>query len=239
MGDTAVPMLWAGNLTETLDFYRMLGYTVAAEQTSPYSYGAVTRNGCHVHFVRGPTDSADAENHGGYCLVLVEEVADLHKTFSEALRERYGKIPARGLPRITRFRPGQTRFTVVDPAGNSIIYVRHNEPEMDHGGSRKLKGLQRVLDTARILRFSKLDDVAARKAIEGGLRRFGATAAPVDRAHALAELIELAVALGEPERATELRAQIAALNLSPEDRVAVAEHLKIATDLEEWLTETN
>ncbi|MFD6161046.1 glyoxalase [Nocardia sp. NPDC060256] len=239
MGDVSVPMMWSGDLTETLDFYRTLGYEVTAEQTRPYNYGAVARNGYSLHFGPTPKDKGTAEECYVSCVVFVDEVADLHKQFSAALRQRFGRVPASGLPRITRFRPGQTRFTVFDPVGNTVVYVVRDEPDPDYGGSRELQGLQRTLDNARILRYSKLDDKAARRTLESGLRRFGATAAPLDKAHAMAELIELAVAADERQRVTELRAEIAALDLSDEDRAKIDEHLQIATDLEQWLTETD
>ncbi|WP_405165049.1 glyoxalase [Nocardia sp. NBC_01499] len=237
MGDVSVPMMWGGDLPETLDFYKTLGYEVTHEQTRPYTYGVVARNGYSVHFGPTPKDKGTAEECHVACIVFVDEVAELHKLFTTALRERFGRVPARGLPRITRFRPGQSRFTVVDPVGNNIIYIMRGEPDPEYGGSRELQGLQRTLDNARILRFSKLDDKAARRALESGLRRFATTATPLDKAHAMAELIELAVAADDPQRVTELRAEIAALDLPEEDRAAIAKHLQVATDLEHWLSE--
>ncbi|MFI6166639.1 glyoxalase [Nocardia sp. NPDC051052] len=239
MGDVSVPMMWSGDLSETLDFYQTLGYEVTAKQTRPYNYGAVARNGYSLHFGPTPKDRGTAEECHVSCVVFVDEVAELHQRFTASLRARFGRVPASGLPRITRFRPGQTRFSVVDPVGNTVVYVVRHEPDPDYGGSPELQGLQRTLDNARILRYSKLDDKAARRALESGLRRFSGTAAPVDKAHALAELIELAVATNEPQRVTELRAEIAALDLSDEDRAAIDNHLQIATDLEQWLTETD
>ncbi|MFC3962657.1 glyoxalase [Nocardia jiangsuensis] len=234
MADTAVPVMWAGELSETLDFYKTLGYEVTYEQTRPYTYGAIRRPGYDLHFFAPPKgDRGPVENVG--CLVMVGEVEELHAGFSAALRAKYGRVPARGIPRITRMRPGQTRFTVYDPAGNGITYIRHDEPEMEYGGSTKLTGLAKVIDNARILRFSKQDDPAARRALEAGLRRHGGTATALERAHALADLVEIAVAEEDSARAAELRGKIAELELSAEERTTIAEHLRIATDLAAWL----
>ncbi|MEV0358548.1 glyoxalase [Nocardia sp. NPDC050697] len=234
MADFAVPVMWAGELGETLEFYKTLGYEVTHEQSRPYSYGAIHRPGYDLHFFAPPkAGERSTENVG--CLVLVAEVEQLHAGFSAALRAKYGKVPARGLPRITRMRPGQTRFTVYDPAGNGVTYIRHDEPEMEYGGSSRLTGLAKVIDNARILRFSKQDDKAARRALESGLRRHGATATALERAHALADLVEIAVAEEDSARAAELRGTIAELPLSAEEQRVIAEHLRIATDLAEWL----
>ncbi|WP_174552871.1 glyoxalase [Nocardia harenae] len=234
MADFAVPVMWAGELGETLDFYKTLGYAVTYEQTRPYCYGAVQRPGYDLHFYAAKDgDSTPAADLG--CLVMVGEVEQLHAGFSAALRAKYGKVPARGIPRITRMRPGQTRFTVYDPAGNGVTYIRHDEPAMEYGGSSRLTGLAKVIDNARILRFSKQDDRAARRALESGLRKHGATATALERAHALADLVEIAVAEQDSARAAELRGKIAELTLTAEERTVIAEHLRIATDLAEWL----
>ncbi|MEV6772081.1 glyoxalase [Nocardia sp. NPDC051030] len=238
MAAISVPMLWAGNLPETLDFYRTLGYKVTYEMTRPYPYGAVERDGFQLHFGPTPKDIDAQQAHIG-CLVFVDDVEPWHIEFTAALRARYGRIPARGTPRITRFRPGQTRFSVVDPVGNTILYVERDEPDPEYGGSKKLKGLAKVLDNARILRDEKMDDPTAVRIIEVGLRRHAATASPLDRGRALAMLAEIATAAGNPARVAELIAEIEALDLTALDRAAVAAELQTVTALQHWLNATD
>ncbi|GGK92107.1 glyoxalase [Nocardia jinanensis] len=234
MGDTAVPVLPTHDLVRTLGFYRALGYTVTYEQTRPYVYGALTANGCDLHFADPPAGREQRDNTG--CLVFVDDVAGRHRAFTTALREQFGRIPAKGFGRITRFRPGQSRFSVIDPDGNWVTYIQRDEPEdLEYGGSVELSGLARVLDNARILRDFKNDDKAAERALESGLRRHGAEAGPVDRARAFAALLELAVARDNPDKAAERRADLAALELTEAERAELAGELGAADDLEEWL----
>lgn len=236
--DTAVPVLWSGDLKDTLDFYRALGYTVTHEQTRPYAYGAIEANGCAVHFAAAPPGTELPTEQVG-CLIMLDDVAERHGAFTAALRKRYGKVPAKGCPRITRFRPGQSRFSVVDPVGNTIIYIQRDEPEdVDYGGSRELDGLARVLDNVRILRDFKNDDATAIRVLEVGLRRYGTEASAVDRARALAALTELAVATGDSERAEKVRTEFRGIPLSKAERASVAAELRAATDLADWLSET-
>src|SRR5688572_32736415 len=61
-------------------------------------------------------------------------------------------------------------------------------------------------DNARILREFKNDDLAAFRALKSGLRRFDASAPVVERATALAVLIELSTARSE-EHTSELQSQ--------------------------------
>ncbi|MCM6775438.1 glyoxalase [Nocardia sp. CDC159] len=237
MGGTSIPVLWSGDLPATLEFYRALGYRVVSEKTRPYNYGIVTRDGYEVHF--GPSPKPIDEKSVAYvaCLVYLDEVEDLHREFTTALRARYGRVPVQGVPRITRFRPGQSRFTVVDPVGNSILYIRRDESDIEYGGSKSLTGLQRVIDNARTLRDFKNDDRATSRALESGLRRFGAQATPVDRARAMAMLAEVALATGDSARAAELRGQITDLALTDADQAVVAAELRAVTDLAAWLRE--
>ncbi|MGW4716560.1 glyoxalase [Nocardia sp. NPDC004260] len=238
MADTAVPQLWTGDLTDTLDFYRTLGYTVTHEQTRPYVYGAVEDHGCALHFVPAPKNGDIPAERAG-CLVMVDDIASRHRAFSAALRSRYGKIPAKGLPRITRFRPGQSRFTVIDPAGNQVIYIQRDEPpEVEYGGSKELDGLARVLDNARILRDFKTDDKAAFRVLEVGLGRFRGAAPRLDVARALAALAELAIAAGDPGGADGFRTELRAMELSAEERAVIADELRASDDLSVWLSES-
>lgn len=190
MPESAVPLLWSrkAQLSGLLDFYRGLGFEVTHEQTRPYVYGAVARSEYQLHFVARP-EGVDAELS---CLVLVDDVAAYHREFTAALRARLGKVPAKGIPRITRFKPGQTRFTMVDPAGNHVLVIQRDEPrELEYGGSKELEGLARVLDNVRILRDFKNDDAAALRVLDVGLRRYGSTATPEDLERARRERAEL------------------------------------------------
>ncbi|MBF6204253.1 glyoxalase [Streptomyces gardneri] len=236
MTDTAVPQLWTSDLVGTLDFYKTLGYTVTYEQTRPYVYGAVEDRGCALHFVSVP-DSGDVPAERAGCLVMVDDVATRHQLFTKVLRARYGKVPAKGLPRITRFRPGQSRFTVVDPAGNQVIFIQRDEPmKVEYGGSKALEGLAKVLDNARILRDFKNDDKAAFRVLEVGLGRFRAEAPRLDVARALAALAEVSVAIEDPGRAEQFRAELRAMEMSPDERAAVADELRAPDDLAAWLS---
>ena len=234
MNETAIPMLPCSDLGETLAFYRILGFTVTYEQTKPYIYGALRRGDFELHFY-SPPNGINAADLQSRCLIMVDEVAEYHATFTSALRGHYGKVLVKGNPRITRFRPGQSRFTVYDPAGTAVIFVQRDEPQkLEYGGSAELAGLARVIDSARILRDFKNDDKAAARILIVGLARFGKTAPPVDQARALAALVELAVAMEEPERATELQARLREVDLSAADKALIADDLRATEALRGW-----
>ncbi|WP_232075645.1 hypothetical protein [Phytohabitans suffuscus] len=165
---------------------------------------------------------------------MVDAVAPYHAAFSAAMRQAHGKVLAKGRPRITRYRPGASRFSIVDPSGNTIIFIQRDEPEdLEYGGSKALTGLARVLDNARVLREFKTDDRAAFRALNSGLRRHGDTATEVERA--LASLIELSAALDEPLRIPEWGDRLRATALTGEERERVRLAVADPALLDGWL----
>lgn len=234
--ETTVPMLPCVAPQETLDFWRALGFAVSYEQLKPYLYLALRWRGFELHYKRAPSNVDASQEHTGGCLVMVDTVAPYHAAFTEAMRRTYGKVLAKGLPRITRYRPGASRFTVLDPSGNSIVFIQRDEPtDVEYGGSKRLQGLARVLDNVRILREFKHDDRAAFRALNSGLRRHGQSAPAVEQAVALAVLIELSTDLEEPERVPEWGLRLGQLSLSPRERRRVESAVADPTLLRPWM----
>src|SRR5262245_29326051 len=211
---TTIPCLPCVSMAESLDFYRALGFAVTYQQKSPNEYAVVRSGACEIHLFG--LKGLKPENGYSVCCVVVPEVEPLHRAFSDALRGKYGKLPIAGFPRITRFKPGQTRFTLTDPSGNSIICVKRVAHEA--GVSReKLAGLSKAIDTATKLRDERGDDESAAKVLDVALDRYR-DGPPLDRARALAARAELAVALGEAERLRSVRDELRQIPLSDEDR---------------------
>ncbi|WDZ86321.1 glyoxalase [Micromonospora cathayae] len=234
--ETTVPVLPCTTPTETLEFFQALGFRATYRQTRPYLYLALTWSGFDLHFGDPPKRLEPGQETGITCLVMVDAVAPYHAAFTEAMRRAYGKVLVRDRPRLTRCRPGASRFTLVDPSGNSIVFIRRDEEQdLEYGGSKRLKGIARALDNARILREFKNDDRAAERALTLALRRYGDTAPAVDRVLALAALLELAVALDEPDRAEEWTAQLRAIDLSDADRQRVEGEVANVDRLRRWL----
>ncbi|KYF70181.1 hypothetical protein BE15_07155 [Sorangium cellulosum] len=232
-----IPVLPCVSLPETLAFYGALGFEVTHRQTTPNVYAATRRGDIHLHFMG--MKKLDPRQAYTTCLVLVPEVEPLHETFAEGLRKAYGKLPVAGLPRISRMRKGQSRFTVVDVAGNSVVFIQQGAPDDDEeegaAGSRpdapSNSHMGKALRAAARLRDFKNDDAAAARVLDVALAR-EAPAAPLERARALAARLELAVVLGEAERARALRAAIGEAPLSDEERAQIQPALDAVDALE-------
>ncbi|MBN9683906.1 MULTISPECIES: hypothetical protein [unclassified Corallococcus] len=194
-GDTSIPLLPCVELASTLEFYALLGFEVTYQQRAPNPYAATRRGGAQLHFFG--LKGLDPLKAFSSCLIIVDEVEALHARFLDTLRKAYGRTPVRGLPRMTRMRKGQTRFTLTDPSGNSLMFIRRDEPE-GHGDAEQAPAtlLGKALKTARRLRDFKGDDAAAAKVLDAALKKPDAGTAK-EREQALADRAELAEALGD------------------------------------------
>ncbi len=218
---TTIPVLPCISMPETLRFYQALGFEVTHRQTSPNVYAATQRGDVNLHFMG--MKNLDPASAYSTCLVIVPEVETLHRTFAEGLRQIYGKLPTSGVPRISRMKTGQSRFTVVDIAGNSLIFIRRDAPDDHDEGERDPRSesrIERALRSAARLRDFKNDDASAAKVLDVALAR-DQDAPAGERARALVARLEIAVALEDRARADALRLEIHALPLSEEERAAV------------------
>jgi hypothetical protein len=229
---TTIPCLPCVSMTESLDFYRALGFEVTYQQRSPNEYAVVRQGSCEIHLFG--LKGLKAEDVYSVCCVVVPDVEPLHRAFGEALRRKYGKLPIAGFPRITRFKAGQTRFTLTDPSGNSIICVNRSAHE-GGGKATNSTGLAKAIETATKFRDESGDDESAAKVLDVALDRYR-DAPALDRARALAARAELAVALGEAERLRGVREELRRVPVSDEDREKYRHEFEAAEALERALS---
>lgn len=208
---TTVPMLPTNSLDESIRFYETLGFELTLRQKAPNGYAVVRYADFELHLFS--LAKLEAENNFTMCLVISAEVEEQHALFASRMKEDLGRAPYRGLPRLSRMRPGQTRFTLTDIAGNSVIFVKRGRKD-DEAASRYrrpgLTALQRGLSVAERLRDFKTDDAAAARALDKLLTRFAGDTTS-DYKRAIEARIELAETHEETERADELRGLLAML----------------------------
>lgn len=185
-------MLPCADIDEIAEFFGLLGFTVTYRQTKPNPYVVVEGYGFPLHYY-GLEGHAPEQSHST-CGVIVEDTAPVFTAFAAALRAEYGKLPMTGYPRITRPRPrknagGLTGFSLVDPAGNWIRFMRA-AAEQDVPAEPPSK-LGDALLNAIVLADSKGDPVQASKILQGAVGR----AAPDDPA--MPEALDFLAELGE------------------------------------------
>jgi hypothetical protein len=220
--ESTTPILPCVSVEATQTFYENLGFRTTYVQQRPYIYLAVAWSGFELHFRNAPVGMDPANEDGGAAIVFVDAVAPYYEAFVAAMRAAHGKVLTKGLPRITRLRPGASRFTLYDPSGNSIIIIQRDEPdELEYGGSSALTGLARAMDNARNYSEFKNDDKAAYRHLRSALRKHRDNAPAVDRALTLTTLMSLAIALDNADEVPALRQELADISLTAAEQQRV------------------
>lgn len=205
-----IPLLPAVSMDESLAVWDVLGFSVTLRQKAPNAYAVIRADDIELHLFGL---QIEPERNFTTCLVIVADVEGLHASYRARLQQHLGRLPYRGLPRLSRMRPGQTRFTLTDVAGNSVIFVKRGPGDDEAAGDYKRAGqtpLQRAVALAERERDFKNDDAAAARQLDRTIERFAGDLS-ADYQRALEARIELADLYDEDERAQELRETLGAL----------------------------
>lgn len=229
------PLLPCPDIDEAIGFYEHLGFRRTYRQVRPNPSAVVAREDMHVHLFG--IDGFDPADSYGSVLIAVPDPDELYASFAAGLRAAYGKLPSAGIPRILRprKRQGTVRgFSVVDPGGNWLRISRLGDTEAA-AAEEKTTGLARVIDNAARLGDARGDHRAAADLLDRGLARFGDAPAR-DRCRALLYLAELAVRLDDHDRAAAALTGARAVDLTGDERAALADDVAHAAEVVGTLT---
>ncbi len=230
---TTIPALPCESMDDMLVFWQAIGFHVTYRQKAPSAYAVVRyEDDYELHFFG--LKGLKPEENFTTCLIIMSEVEDLHALFLQRLRNHLGKTPSKGFPRISRMKPKQTRFTLTDVSGNSIIFIKHGKEDETVSQAYKQAGqtpLQKSLNTAIRLRDFHNDDAAAAKVLDSALAR-KQERTQIDLARVLAARIELAVISDEHDLARSLYIQLKNLELSEDDRQLLSDDIAMLEKLE-------
>lgn len=234
-GEITVPLLPCRSIDEIADFYQMLGFERTYWRTKPYPCVGLRREDFQLQFFG--LEGFDPEASYGSCVVLVEDTMALYEAFAAGMRAVHGKVLVSGIPRMTRPRKRKNTgnaagFSVVDPGGN-WIRIFHNSQAADHALDEPSSQLAKAMGSAVVLGDSKGDTRQASRILDSALNRHRGSAPPTDLVEALVYGAELAMRLGNRARAGLLLAEVAAVQLTGEQRESVSEALANAADLEQ------
>jgi len=110
--DTAIPVLPALNLDQTIAFYQRLGFQLAGRAPAPEDYALMRRDNMELHFYGAP--ELDPATCYAACYLRVTDAVEMHREFGSI------GLPALGIPRMTEVETkswGMREFHVVDPSG--------------------------------------------------------------------------------------------------------------------------
>ena len=235
--EITIPILPCRSINEVLEFYRALDFEVTYQQAKPNNYAVVQRGGIELHFFS--MREYEPANSYSSCYVRVADVDGLYQAFVAGLRQKYGRLPSAGIPRVIPLKNkahGLREFIVVDPGGNWIRIgqvMATPAGDEDKPIATTATRLAKALHAATLLDRAGQYDNAARM-LDTALTQ-EATAAPLDRVPALVFRAGLAITMGDLALARRLLADVRQTALADADRATLSPELERATDLEQML----
>jgi catechol 2,3-dioxygenase-like lactoylglutathione lyase family enzyme len=224
------PCLPCASLDESISFYEGLGFKTTYRQTRPNPYAVVGLEDIQIHLF-GMEGFNPADSYGSV-IVAVPDPDGLYRAFATRLRERFGKLPVVGIPRILRPRKKYgtvSGFSVVDPGGNWLRVYRLGDTEQEDSPD-KAEGLMQIVLVASRLGDAHGDEALALKTLENGIKRY-AEAPPLDRARAYLYRAQLAVRLNNHELAQSSLTAATSLALTDDERATIADEAAYVTEL--------
>ncbi|MBP5899440.1 VOC family protein [Streptomyces scabiei] len=230
MGEKTIPILPCRTLQPVLDFYEALGFEVTLQQRSPNPYAVVERGEVELQFFG--LKSFDPASSFSTCYVVTDDVDGLYTAFRAGLKETYGRIPTRGLPRLGPLKDmsyGMRQFLMTDPGGNCIRVGQPTSTDQSYRPAPK-ETFARALHHASLLADSKDDPAAAARVIDRVLA-LDDRPAPPQLLRLLVLRGDIAVRLGDEETAAAVLERAGAVPLADGQRDTVHDALARLEDL--------
>ncbi len=231
--EVTIPLLPCPSIDDIQTFYGVLGFSTTYKQRKPNPCVGLQREDLNLQFFE--IAGFDPAQSYGSCIVLTSDIAELHRAFAAGMRAAYGKVLVSGIPRMTRPRArknsdGLGGFSVIDPGGN-WIRVFQNPATMPTPAPTPAGRLAKALANAIVLADSKGDIGQAVRILDSALARPQADDDPVTHVEVLVYRAELAMALHDPETATEILARVEHITLNAGETARAATTFEIAADL--------
>ncbi|WP_217606813.1 VOC family protein [Chitinophaga sp. GbtcB8] len=153
------PIFPCRSLDELIDFYRVLGFEVTYHQKSPNPYAILEKGWLRLDFYGTKQHVPNQCYHT--CYILTDEADELYEVFTSALRSHYGKLPTRGLPRISEIRDkkyGVREFMFSDVAGNCIRIGRKIAIQEEEIYSKEVEAASKRLSLALDFAYKSEDE---------------------------------------------------------------------------------
>lgn len=229
-GERTHPILPCPDLDDAITFYEALGFERRYRQVRPNPYAVVALEDITIHLAG--IDGFDPAGSVCSVIIVVPDAEALHAAFADGLRQRYGRLPSAGVPRVLRPRrkQGTARgFSLVDVGGNWLRIYPAGDVEDDTPAERG-GGLARVIEVAARQGDARGDDAQALAVLDRGLSRYP-DAPAVERVRALAYRVELLVRIGRHDDAAATLAKAGEVTMTEQDARAVAADLAHAREL--------
>ncbi|MEW2356078.1 VOC family protein [Spirillospora sp. NPDC029432] len=236
MAERTVPIFPCRSIDRTWEFYEALGFELLLRQTRPNHFIQVGREDLELQFFGWKRHDPAASMY--MCYVTTDAVDALYEAFRGGLKAAFGRVPARGFPRLGPLKDmsyGVRQFLMTDPDG---IQLRVGQPiaESFEHIERPKEKFARAMHDAALLGDSREDAEAAARVLDRLLAAEDVAKTPPQLVQVLVMRADMAVRMGDWARAKELVAQVRSTTLAEEERGAVQDELDRLVDLESAIT---
>lgn len=232
---TVIPVLPCRSLKETLGFYGALGFEVTHEQHAPYVYGAIEREGIHLHFFG--SKHLPATESGHMALVMVSDVDVFHGTFSVGIKATYGKRLRTGIPRLGSVNSlsKDRRFNLLDPSGNRLIFIQSARASKPKTKPKYTSALTKAIQGARLDAYSRDEPQIAAKYLDQALEN-AASEPDAVRYQAFVLRADIAAMLADGQTLNHYVRAAQEIRLKDEVKAELAEAMQRLAELEAELS---
>lgn len=220
----AIPILPCRSIDEQLEFYQALGFELTYRQAKPNLYACVRHPIVELHFF--VLKQLEPSNSYSMCYISVPDVDTVYKKFCENLKKTYQKVPAKGLPRITKLNnlTEDRRFNLIDPAGNRLLIgQKHASPEpIQQYAMVPPSRFAKAFETAYRLAYAKDEPAEAARVLDLVFSKPEEVSATL-RFQAYVLRADIAVSMDEPDLAKTYIRETESLSLSDQELEEVME----------------
>lgn len=233
MSEKAIPIFPCRSIEASWEFYRALGFEQTSWQTRPNPYLGVRRGDLELHFFGWRKHDPAASMN--MCYVTTTAVDELYDAFRGGLKKSLGRVPTRGLPRISAVRDmtyGVRQFLLSDPDGLQLRIGQPISDDLEHAPI-PTEPVAKALHMAALLGGDSKGDHRAAARILDHLLNSDEPLTSSERLRALVLRADAAVHMEDWARAQTLLTE--ARSVPVEDPSAQVDDLRRLADLEDAL----
>lgn len=212
-----------------LEFYTALGFEIIYYQKSPYRFASVQKDGLGELGFMGAKNFKDNGNRGG-CYIYVPNIREVFEELKTNLKSYYGKIPSKGIPRISRLNKTTEdwRVNITDPAENTIIIGQTfgGSTTLMEAEEERVRALESKFEKAYAsayrFAYSKEDFLAARNTLEVAFGKFSNDISTNILFQAKVLQADILLSLGQEKQAQEAIQAANAIELTIDEKEQLA-----------------
>lgn len=227
-------------IDQHLEFYTALGFEITYYQKAPYRFASVKNEFTELSFYGDK--SFDIEQRQGGCYIVVSDIETVYTRLKTNLKEYYGKIPVKGMPRFSRLNltAEDRRFNITDPSGNTLIVgepLGDSKTLMDKytEDTKNASKFEKAYKWAYRYAYSKEDFLGAINLLESTFSKQSDLIPNKLYFKAKVLQVDVLVTLGRTEKAKEIAQEIDSFTLSTDEETVLQNEIHRFSEIKEEL----